>query len=199
MWIVTGCPSSPQYQRVKGLRIKHGDGVCICYPAAEIFKGRNREWVHGRKEDAAFGFCIYGLVIWTLYQHLNLLFKCSLLPQFLWLCTFMATRSRFCNTFTLSESFKRPKIQTEWLMRPKIIFNLKFEVLPATQNTKDTEFPSVLPVLVYSGVPSRQQAKRGLTSFWRHFRKFDCSFRVGGDFYHTSPNKRSSSVMRQTP
>lgn len=110
-----------------------------------------------------------------------------------------ATRSRFCNTFTLSESFKRPKIQTGWLMRPKIIFNLKFEVLPATQNTKDTEFPSILPVLVYSGVPSRQQAKRGLTSFWRHFRKFDCSFRVGGDFYHTSPNKRSSSVMRQTP
>lgn len=79
MWIVTGRPSSAQYQSVKGLHIKHGDGVCICYQAAEIFKGRNREWVHGRKEDAALSFCIYGLFIWTLYQHLNMCFKCSIL------------------------------------------------------------------------------------------------------------------------
>lgn len=56
MWIVTGRPSSPQYQRVKGPHIKHSDGVCICYRAAAIFKGRNREWVHRRKEDAAVGF-----------------------------------------------------------------------------------------------------------------------------------------------
>lgn len=58
--IVTGRLSSPQYQRGKGPRIKHGDGVCICYQAAAIFKGRNREWVQGRKEDAAvFVFMAY--------------------------------------------------------------------------------------------------------------------------------------------
>lgn len=40
---------------------------------------------------------------------------------------------------------------------------------------------------------------RELMRLWRHFRKFDCRFRVGGDFYHSSPNKRSSSVMDRPP
>lgn len=80
-------------QAVHLLSIKEGKGhasntvmVCISYQAAAIFKGRNREWVQGRKEDAAVGFCIYGLFIWSLCQHLNFLLKRSRFPQFLCLC-----------------------------------------------------------------------------------------------------------------
>lgn len=39
-----------------------------------------------KKRRCCGWFCVYGLFIWSPYQHWNLLFKCLLFPQFLWLC-----------------------------------------------------------------------------------------------------------------
>lgn len=38
-----------------------------------------------------------------------------------------------------------------------------------------------------------------LRGLWRHFRKFGCGFRVGGDFNRASSNKRSSLVTDRRP
>lgn len=84
MRIVTGRPSSPQYQIVKGCTSNTVMEFAFAIRLQRYSKpGTENEFM--KKEAAALGFCIYGLFVWTLYQHLNLLFKCSLFSQFLWL------------------------------------------------------------------------------------------------------------------
>lgn len=45
----------------------------------------------------------------------------------------------------------------------------------------------------------QQSTDDTLMRLWRHFRKFGCRFRVGGDFNLTSSNKRSSLVTDRRP
>lgn len=75
-------------------------------------------------------------------------------------------RLHLCDPCVIRKFQKVPKIKTGSVMRLKIIFNLKFKVLPKHTN-KEAQFPWILLVPVYSGVCSGvKQSYRGLMTRW---------------------------------